>query len=94
MDRFLAPHTPEAIAYTHMRLVIKITSFHPLCTYSIHRETWLTWESENLSTLVAQAASYQAFSRYLTGTDLFLLPRTRNELETILYVHIHIDKVF
>jgi len=66
MDRFLAPHTPEALAYTHLT------------------ENWYDWETDSLSTLVARGASYQAFNRYLSGTDLFLLPRTRSELESIL----------
>lgn len=35
-------------------------------------------------TLIAGCAAYQAFSRYLSGTDLFLLPRTRSELESVL----------
>jgi len=66
MDRFLAPHTPEALAHTHLT------------------EHWNDWETDSLSTLVARGASYQAFSRYLAGADLFLLPRTRSELESIL----------
>jgi hypothetical protein len=69
MDRFLASHTPEALAHTHLT------------------ENWFNWDTEHPSvdeTLVAGCASYQAFNRYLSGVDLFILPRNRNELESIL----------
>ncbi|KAF8076399.1 hypothetical protein FPV67DRAFT_1618144 [Lyophyllum atratum] len=69
MDKFLAPHTPEATAHTHLS------------------ENWLSWDSDHPSineTLVAGCASYRAFDRYLSGVDLFLHPRTRAELESIL----------
>lgn len=49
----------------------------------------MNWDTEHPSmdeTLIAGCASYQAFSRYLTGTDLFLLPRSRSELESVLLV--------
>ena len=36
--------------------------------------------------LIAGCASYQAFSRYLVGSDLYLLPRSRTELENVLCV--------
>ena len=36
--------------------------------------------------LIASCASYNAFSRYLNGSDLYLLPRSRTELETVLCV--------
>ena len=51
-----------------------------------------SWDSEHPSAnelLVARFASYQAFSRYLNGSDLYLLPRSRTELETVLYVALH-----
>ncbi|RDB22728.1 hypothetical protein Hypma_010189 [Hypsizygus marmoreus] len=69
MDKFLAPHTPEATAHTHLS------------------ENWFNWDSDHPSineTLVAGCASYRAFDRYLSGADLFLRPRTRSELESIL----------
>lgn len=49
-----------------------------------------SWDSEHPSSnevLVARFASYQSFTRYLNGSDLYLLPRSRNELESVLYVH-------
>lgn len=52
-------------------------------------ENLFTWDTEHPSlneTLIAGCASYQAFSRYLNGSDLYLMPRSRNELENVLYV--------
>ncbi|KAG6814188.1 hypothetical protein H0H92_000865 [Tricholoma furcatifolium] len=69
MDKFLAPHSPEAAAHIHLS------------------ENWLNWDSDHPSineTLVAGCASYRAFDRYLSGADLFLHPRNRGELESIL----------
>ncbi|KAI9566470.1 hypothetical protein HD554DRAFT_2323067 [Boletus coccyginus] len=69
MDRFLAPHTSEAIAHSHLT------------------ENWFTWDQHHPSfneTLVAGCASYQAFNRYLSGSDLFIVPRSRSELESVL----------
>ncbi|TFK55715.1 hypothetical protein OE88DRAFT_1652148 [Heliocybe sulcata] len=69
MDRFLAPHTPEALAHNHLT------------------ENWFSWDTDHPSlneTLIAGCASYAALSRYLSGADLFLLPRSRSELERIL----------
>ncbi len=34
--------------------------------------------------LVAGCAAYQALDRYLGGADIFILPRSRTELESIL----------
>ncbi|KAJ3736349.1 hypothetical protein DFJ43DRAFT_610237 [Lentinula guzmanii] len=70
MDRFLAPHTPEAVAYTHV-------SQNSADIHSHH----LDFFDENL---VAYSASYHAFERYLSGVDLFILPRMRSELESVL----------
>ncbi|EKM59065.1 uncharacterized protein PHACADRAFT_249248 [Phanerochaete carnosa HHB-10118-sp] len=70
MDRFLAPHSPEAVAHSHLT------------------ENLFTWDTEHPSlneTLIAGCASYQAISRYLNGSDLYLLPRSRNELENVLW---------
>jgi len=69
MDQFLAPSTPEALAHSHLT------------------ENFFNWDTEHPSmdeTLLAGCASYQAFNRYLGGADLFLLPRSRNELARIL----------
>ncbi|KAF8621667.1 hypothetical protein AX15_007681 [Amanita polypyramis BW_CC] len=69
MDRFLAPHTPEALAHSHLT------------------ENWANWNLDHSfvdETLIAGCASYRAFDRYLSGADLFLPPRTRSDLESIL----------
>ncbi|KII95199.1 hypothetical protein PLICRDRAFT_149711 [Plicaturopsis crispa FD-325 SS-3] len=69
MDRFLAPNTYEALAHHHLT------------------ENWFNWDTEHPSldeTLIAGCASYQAFNRYLEGADLFLMPRSRSELERVL----------
>ena len=50
-------------------------------------ENWPNWNLDHPSvdeTLIAGCAAYRAFDRYLSGTDLFLPPRTRTELERIL----------
>lgn len=68
MDRFLAPHSPEAIAYGYLN------------------ELGSPWDAD-LSldeALVAGCAAYQALDRYLGGADIFILPRSRTELESIL----------
>ncbi|KAF8351448.1 hypothetical protein F5887DRAFT_937543 [Amanita rubescens] len=69
MDRFLAPHTPEALAHFHL------TENWP---------NWNLDHPSIDETLIAGCASYRAFDRYLSGADLFLPPRTRTELERIL----------
>ncbi|KAG2349964.1 hypothetical protein BDR05DRAFT_955809 [Suillus weaverae] len=69
MDRFFAPNTSEALAHTHLT------------------ENWFTWDQDHPSfneTLVAGCASYQAFTRYLSGSDLFIVPRSHRELEGVL----------
>ncbi|KAG1865238.1 hypothetical protein C8R48DRAFT_706532 [Suillus tomentosus] len=69
MDRFFAPNTSEALAHTHLT------------------ENWFTWDQDHPSfneTLVAGCASYQAFTRYLSGSDLFIVPRSPRELEGVL----------
>ncbi|KAF9259532.1 hypothetical protein L218DRAFT_963572 [Marasmius fiardii PR-910] len=65
MDRFLAPHTPEAVAHSYF-------NEH---THGIN---------DIDEALLAGCASYRAFDRYLSGADLFILPRTRKELENVL----------
>ncbi|KAF8484935.1 hypothetical protein DFH94DRAFT_717140 [Russula ochroleuca] len=69
MDRFLAPHSPEAQA-------------HSLVTEST--VSWDMEHPSLNETLIAGCASYQALSRYLTGADLVFYPRTRRELENVL----------
>jgi hypothetical protein len=72
MDRFFAPHTPEAVAHNYLT------------------ENWWTWDLTHPSldeTLIAGCAAYQAFSRYLTGADLYLPPRNRKDLERVLRRH-------
>ncbi|KAF9820935.1 hypothetical protein IEO21_00912 [Rhodonia placenta] len=69
MDRFLSPQSPEAIAHNHLT------------------ENWFSWDADHPSldeTLIAGCATYEAFKRYLSGSDLYLLPRSRSELESIL----------
>jgi len=89
MDRFLAPHSPEAQAHS------LVTSVYPrlICVTPVANlvsncsETSLSWDMEHPSlneTLIAGCASYQALSRYLSGADLVFHPRTRKELENIL----------
>lgn len=69
MDKLLAPHTHEATAHNHLA------------------ENTFTWHTDQPSvdeSLISGCASYRAFERYLSGTDLFLIPRIRAELESIL----------
>lgn len=88
MDRFLAPHTSEAIAHSHLTYVPLATPPSP--SHSLHSENWFSWDQDHPSfneTLVAGCASYQAFNRYLSGLDLFIIPRSRSELESVLSVY-------
>ncbi|OCH94071.1 hypothetical protein OBBRIDRAFT_789598 [Obba rivulosa] len=69
MDRFLAPQSPEALAHSHLT------------------ENWFSWDTDHPSldeTLIAGCAAYEAFKRYLAGADLYLMPQTKNELESVL----------
>ena len=87
MDKLLAPHTPEAAAHYHLTFVISLP-FHDLFSF-LSSENSFTWHTDHPSvdeSLIAGCASYRAFERYLEGNDLFLLPRTRGELESILSV--------
>ncbi|KAK1236587.1 hypothetical protein PQX77_000139 [Marasmius sp. AFHP31] len=52
--------------------------------HSHFTEQWHGINDHIDETLVAGCASYRAFDRYLSGTDLFILPRTRTELESVL----------
>jgi hypothetical protein len=69
MDRFLAPHSPEAQAHS----LVTETSL-----------SWDMEHPSLNETLIAGCASYQALSRYLTGADLVFVPRTRKDLENVL----------
>lgn len=53
-------------------------------------ENWISWDIEHPAldeTLIAGCATYKAFARFLGGKDLFILPRTRDELASVLYVN-------
>lgn len=95
LDKFLAPTTQEAVANTHLTYVsnlLPVTTPHTkfffanplLCLIS---ENWPAWATDQPSvdeSLISGCASYRAFERYISGKDLFLLPRTRSELENVL----------
>ena len=92
MDRFLAPQSPEALAHTHLTYVSSAMAC--LCRFcygpdprSPHSENWFTWDQDHPSldeTLTSGCATYEAFKRYQNGADLYLVPRTRGELESVL----------
>ncbi|KAI5124973.1 hypothetical protein M0805_007399 [Coniferiporia weirii] len=68
MDRYYAPNTPEAMAHSRIKENIN-------------------WEEDHHSlneTLIALCASYQALSRYISGADIYLMPRSVPELESKL----------
>ena len=53
-------------------------------------ENWISWDIEHPAldeTLIAGCAVYKAFDRYLSGKDLFILPKIRDELASVLYVN-------
>lgn len=68
------------------------TSPPPACTppsLTLFRsENAFTWDKDAsaVESLIAGCASYQAFSRYLVGSDLYLIPRSNTELESVLCV--------
>ncbi|KAJ7682792.1 hypothetical protein DFH06DRAFT_1162147 [Mycena polygramma] len=69
INKFLAPHSAEALAH------IQAT------------EDGIDWDANGPTideTVLAHCASYRSFERYLSGEHLFILPRTRRELESIL----------
>ncbi|KAF9057568.1 hypothetical protein BJ165DRAFT_1397816 [Panaeolus papilionaceus] len=74
IDQLLAPHSPEAAAHTHI---------------TENRWNWHTDHPSFDESLISGCASYCAFERYLGGQDLFLLPRSRAELESILRRYAH-----
>ncbi|KXN86282.1 hypothetical protein AN958_10144 [Leucoagaricus sp. SymC.cos] len=49
------------------------------------QENWFSWDFDNINeSLVSNCASYSAFDRYISGADLYILPRTQAELENLL----------
>ncbi len=90
MDRFFAPHSPEAVAHHHLSSVHFLLCFVAAYILIFFRsENVFSWDTEHPDlneNNVAGFASYQAFTRYLGGADLYLLPRSRSELEAVLYV--------
>ena len=89
MDRFLAPQSPEALAHNHLTYVLSFP--HALCALSLislpRSENWFTWDQDHPSldeTLTSGCATYEAFKRYLGGADLYLVPQSRTELESVL----------
>ena len=86
LDKFLAPNTHEATAHNHLTYVALLSFIRPL-TWLPTSEHWPTWHTDQPSvdeSLISGCASYRAFDRYIGGKDLFLLPRMRSELESIL----------
>lgn len=85
LDKFLAPNTHEATAHNHLTYVYSLI-FHSAVDVATS-EHWPTWHTDQPSvdeSLISGCASYRAFDRYIGGKDLFLLPRMRSELESIL----------
>lgn len=68
MDRYYAPHTPEARAHSHIQ----------------ENTHWEADQHSLNETLIALSASYQALSRYIGGDDIYLMPRSTSELESKL----------
>ncbi|KIY71418.1 hypothetical protein CYLTODRAFT_418810 [Cylindrobasidium torrendii FP15055 ss-10] len=68
MDRFYNSSSPEFIAYT------TLTEHGP------------TWDSDYAvdEALLGACVAYMALSRYVSGADLFILPRISSEVHTIL----------
>ena len=85
MDRFFGPHSTEAIAYNS--LTCATLSFCGALNLTFSSENGLTWDSDHSvdEGLLAGCVAYQALNRFLTGADLFILPRSRTELDSILY---------
>ncbi|EIN10627.1 hypothetical protein PUNSTDRAFT_100283 [Punctularia strigosozonata HHB-11173 SS5] len=74
MDRYLAPHTPEAQAHFH---------------FTENGENWDFDAPHVDEKQLASCAVYSAFARYLSGTDLYIPPRNRKELESVLRRYSH-----
>jgi hypothetical protein len=91
MDRFYPSQSPEALAHNYLTCVIHkrvlCAATHQAHLFFPHSENWFSWDLDHPSlpeTLIAGCAAYQAFSRYLTGADLYLPPRSRKDLEHVL----------
>jgi hypothetical protein len=86
LDKFLAPNTPEAEAYYHLTSVSFYSRHYVthVAYFSENGPAWHTNTSAVDESLMSDCASYSAFNRYIGGKDLFLLPRTRIDLESIL----------
>ena len=96
------PHHPKSPSYGQTACSKYARSHSPLSPYvcyfhclsmtffsSLSSENSFNWHTDHPSvdeSLISGCASYRAFERYLEGNDLFLLPRTRGELESILSV--------
>ncbi|KAL9712724.1 hypothetical protein Ac2012v2_003961 [Leucoagaricus gongylophorus] len=49
------------------------------------QENWFSWDLYDINEpLVSNCASYAAFERYTSGTDLYILPHTSGELLNLL----------
>jgi len=68
MDRYLAPHTPEAQAHHHIK----------------ENANWEVEQTSLNEALIALCASYTALARYVGGADIYLMPRSTSELESKL----------
>jgi hypothetical protein len=79
---FFAPTSPFFVEATSRVMSLRVLVYPS----SENSFTWHTDQSSVDESLIAGCASYRAFDRYLSGNDIFLLPRTRSELESILYV--------
>ena len=77
MDRILSPHSPEVIAHNHFQWANFFTlSLGHFLSFSF-RENWFSWDLYDINEpLVSNCASYSAFERYTSGTDLYILPHT------------------
>lgn len=86
MDRILSPHSPEVIAHNHFQWANFFTlSLDHFLSFSF-RENWFSWDLYDINEpLVSNCASYSAFERYTSGTDLYILPHTSGELLNLLW---------
>ncbi|KAI0045295.1 hypothetical protein FA95DRAFT_1561247 [Auriscalpium vulgare] len=80
MDRFLAPHSPEAQAHYHV---------------TENSTEWDMEQASLNEAIIAHCASYQALSRYLSGADLLYPPKSKGDLLSILrrYSHVAVHNI-
>jgi len=84
MDRILSPHSPEVAAHNHLQWAFLTLSVVPIYLFFL-RENWFSWDLHDINeSLVSNCASYAAFERYTSGTDLYILPRTPGDLLNLL----------